>query len=153
MNAATAVNWVLVADSARARLFEQLPGEKQLREIADFPNPDGRAQERELTSDAQGRVFDRGRDGQSHGAGPEVSAVDHAVDVFARDLAERLEKARKGHRYDRLALIAAPRFLGKLRGSMGKDLRATVGEEIDKDLSQADARTIAGHLSSLKAIH
>lgn len=147
MDPANAVNWVLVADSARARLFEQLPGEKELREIADFPNPDGRAHDRELTTDARTRLYDKGHTGESHSTGPEVDAVDHAVELFAKDLVERLEKGRNDHRYDRVALIAAPRFLGKLRDKMGKDLRALVGQELDKDLSHADARTIASHLA------
>ena len=72
--------------------------------------------------------------------------MEHAADVFAKELVERLEAARNQHRYDRLALIASPRFLGRLRAGMGKELRALVSDEIDKDLSKADTRAIAEHL-------
>src|SRR5438045_2290036 len=68
------IRWVLVSDAARARLFEQRYDNDMPREIADFPNPDGRAHNRDLVSDADGRrqVGGHGGGGQSgsHSEGP-----------------------------------------------------------------------------------
>ena len=42
------ITWILAADAARARIFE-IPGARRpMREIRDFFNPEGRAQNREL---------------------------------------------------------------------------------------------------------
>jgi protein required for attachment to host cells len=140
--------WVLVADGARARLFESQGPE--FREIADFPNPEGRMDNRELNSDADGRVRSRGLIGRSHAASAGESAVDHDTDLFAGELVSRLDKARAEHRYSRLYVVSPPRFLGKLRERMGKELRGLVRGELDKDLSKADEPAIAAQVRELE---
>ncbi|MGE5167657.1 MAG: host attachment protein, partial [Deltaproteobacteria bacterium] len=40
--------WILVADSARARVFEVTREDPTLREVAAFTNPEGRIAQREL---------------------------------------------------------------------------------------------------------
>src|SRR5258708_39862091 len=116
-------NWILVSDSSRARLFEELASSLALREIADFANPEGRAMDRERTSDAQGRYSSNGEIGKSHTDAADISAAEHATDVFAKEMVDYLEKGRVEHRYGRLVVMAPPRFLGKLRSNIGKDLK------------------------------
>jgi protein required for attachment to host cells len=143
--------WILVADESRARLFLESPRGGQLQEIADFVNPEGRAMDRELASSAQGRIYSKGKNAQPHSVVGESSPVDHASDKFAKDLAEYLDHARAQNHVDRFAIVAAPRFLGKLRANIGKELDRLIEFEVDKDLSSFDTRAIAKHVSEARA--
>jgi len=138
--------WVVTADASRARIFSVQGKEHHLREIADLLNPEGRASERELTSDAQGRYSGRGERMQGHSAG-ETSAVGHLNEAFSREVGRYLEKARAEHQFDRLVLVAPPRFLGLLRQSLSEGVQRAVTEELGKDLSWLDTRDIERHIA------
>jgi protein required for attachment to host cells len=134
--------WILVADRSRARIFEEIRSPRALYEIADFVNPLGRASDRELTTDAEGRSLSTGLRTRSHSAGPGVGAATHEAERFSKEIADYLETARTDHRYDRLWVVAAPKFLAMLRKRMSREVRKLVADEIDKDLSRADIREI-----------
>jgi protein required for attachment to host cells len=129
--------WIIAADSSRARILQVTDREKHLSEIEDLLNPAARADDRELISDAHARF---------HGtSGPasdreEMSAAEHATQLFAKRVGDYLDKARTAHRYDRLHLVAPPRFLGQLRKSLGKEVQKLVREELPKDLSWLNTR-------------
>jgi protein required for attachment to host cells len=129
--------WIVAADASRAR-FLQVADRERLVEIEDLVNPEGRLQDRELTTDANPRLHGPG--GMS--AREEPSAVEHAVEMFSKRIGNYLEKARTDHRYDRLYLVAPPRFLGQIRKDLGKEVEKLVVEDLDKDLSWFNAREI-----------
>ncbi len=139
-----ATTWIIAADASRARILQVTDRERHLAEIDDLLNPEGRVDERQLTTDAQPRF---------HGSsGPasdreETSAAEHATDLFAKRVGDYLDKARSAHRYDRLHLVAPPRFLGKLRGALGKEVQKLVADELPKDLSWLSARELEARLS------
>ena len=54
--------------------------------------------------------------------------------AFARFVADRIESGRTGREFDRLVLVAAPAFLGRLRAALGDDARRLVDGELDVDL-------------------
>ena len=137
--------WIIAADSSRARILQVTDRTKQLDEIDDLQNPEGRAHDRELISDAHARFSGHG------GGGPgsdreETSATGHATELFAKRVSDYLDKARSAHRYDRLHLVAPPKFLGQLRKELGKEVEKLVAEELPKDLSWLSARDIQAHL-------
>jgi protein required for attachment to host cells len=134
--------WILVADRSRARIFEEIRSPRALYEIEDFVNPLGRASDRELTTDAAGRSLSTGLRTRSHSTGPGVGAATHEAERFSKEIADYLESARTDHRYDRLWVVAAPKFLAMLRKRMSREVRKMVEQEIDKDLSRADVREI-----------
>jgi protein required for attachment to host cells len=113
--------------------------EQHLAEIEDLYNPAGRLNEREMTSDAEPRF--RGTDGPVSDREAK-GAVDHEVEVFAKHIGHYLDRARTSHRYDRLHLIAPPKFLGQLRKELGKEVEKLVDEELPKDLSWVNARDL-----------
>ena len=133
--------WIIAADASRARILQVTDRAQQLEEVEDLLNPEGRVHDRELISDAHPRL-------SSHsGGGPgsdreETSAAEHATELFAKRVGNYLESARTAHRYDRLHLIAPPRFLGQLRKELGKEVQKLVAEELPKDLSWLNARDI-----------
>src|SRR5262245_4730716 len=107
--------WIVVADSSRARLFEETVRGAPLSEIVDFANTEGRAKNRDLTSDAQGRYSSKGELGKTHSDAADIAAVEHATDLFAKQIADYLESARARNRFSTLLIMAPPKFLGKLR--------------------------------------
>lgn len=132
-----ATTWIVAADASRARIL-QVADQERLLEIEDFVNPEGRLQDRELTTDANPRLHGPG--GLS--AREEPSAVEHAVEMFSKRIGSYLEKARTDHRYDRLYLVAPPKFLGLIRKQLGKEVEKLVSDDLSKDLSWLNAREI-----------
>ena len=139
--------WIVAADSSRARIL-QVAGRQRLVEIEALLNPEGRMNDRELTTDANPRLHGSGgirRSGRSSAvssAREEPSAVEHAVEAFSRRIGDYLEKARTDHRYERLVLVAPPKFLGLMRKELGKEVEKLVLDEVPKDLAWFNAREI-----------
>lgn len=135
--------YVIVADSARARVLSAEAGVGELQDERDFVHPESRLRQQDLVSDAGGK--DAGAYGQ-HSMGHEKSAQEHAADSFARELVAEIENLRLSGNLNRLYLIAAPRFLGLLRGHLGKPCRELVAGEIDRDLVSHSIEDIRSHL-------
>ena|SRR5438067_8899375 len=139
--------WIIAADSSRARILQVTDREKALAEIDDLLNPEGRVDDRQLTTDAHARFHGGG--GSAPGSDrEETSAAEHATELFAKRVGDYLDKARTAHKYDRLHLVAPPRFLGQLRKELGKEVQKLVTDELPKDLSWLNARDIQRHLKS-----
>jgi protein required for attachment to host cells len=66
--------------------------------------------------------------------------------AFAKQVAERLESARRQAEVQRLILVAAPEFLGLLRQNLTSDLRRFIEEEFSLDLVQMTPQEIRAHL-------
>jgi protein required for attachment to host cells len=127
--------WVVVADSAMARVFV-VPGPgAPMRELEGFAHPEARLPVRELTSDLPGRAFDSVGSGR-HGMQSKVGPKEQEAIAFARFVADRIESARTGHELDRLVLVAAPAFLGRLRAALSDEARRLVDGELDLDLTR-----------------
>ena len=138
-----ATTWIMAADSSRGRLFEIIEPDRQLREIEDFANPQGRANNRELVSDADGRFSARHVGPGGDSSGQRVTPVEHETELFSKTLARYLDKARSQRRYSKLYLIAPPEFLGLMRQNLSTEVRKVTADEINKDLSWFDTRDIA----------
>jgi protein required for attachment to host cells len=138
--------WIVVADSSRARIFERIERTRHLREVDDFINPAGRADATDLRSDERGRFYGKGERQQGHTAEPAVDPVRHESELFARDVAQHLNKALGEHRYQRLYLLAAPKFLGLVRGKLRKDVQKVVEAELAKDISGLSQHQVEAYL-------
>jgi protein required for attachment to host cells len=138
-----ATTWIVVADAGRARVFQSTTGSRQISEILDFVNPVAREPSRDMVTDADGRVFAHGGKGQpAHAAVPRADPVEHETELFAKRVAEEVERGRTSSSFDELCLIAAPKFLGLLRKSLGKESHKLIHREIDKDLSRSSPAEI-----------
>jgi protein required for attachment to host cells len=135
--------WVVVADGARARLFNRHKNRK-LEEFDVLLSPQHRLHEGDLVTDREGRVSDS--HGARHGMGNKNATKDHEMVVFAKRLAGRLEEARNAGELDRLVLVAAPRFLGQLRTQLSNSVADLVALTIDKELTTLPADKLAEHL-------
>jgi protein required for attachment to host cells len=135
-----ATTWIIAADESRARVLQVLDREQRLAEIEDLVNPAGRAQDRELQTDAEPRFT--GSQGGPASDPERQGAVEHSVRTFAKKVGRYLDRARNEHRYDQLVLVAPPKFLGALRKELHKEVEKLVTDELPKDLSWFNAREI-----------
>ncbi len=142
---------VVVADRARARIYEVPRVRGPLRLVEQLDDPQAHWHDRDFKSDRPGRVFDHasggGRRGAvaHHGTQGERSPSKHEAEVFAHRIVAALEQARA--QFTRLALVAEPGFLGQLRAVLPHSLQAAVVLEIPKDLVHLDEGALDEALS------
>lgn len=135
--------WILAADSSRVRIFEEMDAQHHLREIQDFANPAGKARQGDLLEDEPDRRnFSKGALGGTHDGEPGTTAIAHENEKFSKDVGAFLDKAHAEHRFDKLCVIAPPKFLGLLRQNLSKEAQTLVEEEIAKDVSWFDEKEI-----------
>jgi protein required for attachment to host cells len=136
----TATTRIVVASRAEALFFDAGPGAVSgpLRRLAD---PAARLHDRNLVSDRPGRVFDRappatGRRGAGahHATDGERSPQRHRAEMFARRIATALDRDRRGNAFGRIALVAAPGFLGLLRENLKGPLAKMLAAHVPLDL-------------------
>lgn len=124
--------WILVADSARARILSAADP-RMISEVADYAHPQSRQHDQDLTSDQPGRSFDSAGQGR-HAMEPPQSAHEAEAEAFAAELAQALEQGRTAQRFQRLVLIAPPAFLGRIRDHLSKPAAQMVAAQVDKNL-------------------
>ena len=134
---------VIVADNARARIFESHSVINRLEEREGFVHSAARLSNRDLVGDSAGKSVDQ------HGSlDPGTSAKQHQAQNFARMLARHLKELHNKQHYDNLILIAPPRFLGMLRKELPGPLDKLVTSTIDKDLTEASVEDIIEHIKA-----
>jgi len=136
--------WVVVADAARARVFN-VEG-KAIAEIMDLSHPASLQHASEMASDAPGMTSVKGMPSK-FGMEEIVSPKEEEAIRFAKQVAEALRAGLAD--YERLYLIAAPHFLGLLRKDLDKAVQAKIVKEIDKDLTKHTLEDIRAHLPEL----
>jgi protein required for attachment to host cells len=137
--------WVVAADSSRARIFELSEPDRGMREVEDLLNPEGRQANRDVQVEPNGR-FGKGAQVQAHTAEPAVRPVEHEVELFSKRVGHYLDQACSEHRFDKLLLIAPPKFLGMMRDNIGEQTRKAVEEEIPKNVAWFQDREIEEYL-------
>lgn len=123
--------WILVADSAHARILATTARTAMPTEVTRLEHPESRLKESELVSDQPGRS--REPRAQGH-AMKEASATAQEESVFAGEIVRTLDKARQEGRFNSLVLVASPHFLGVLRQKLNGPLEKSVIQSIDKNL-------------------
>jgi protein required for attachment to host cells len=126
--------WILAANRSKARIFEMQKLHAPLVEIADFVDPEGRANDRDINSDAYGRFYGKGERVQGHSTTTDISPGQHEAERFAERLRDYLDRAHGEQRFDKLWIVAAPAFLGVLRSKLGKSLHDAIELEVNKDV-------------------
>lgn len=140
--------WIVSADRGRARIFLDSGNTKPLQEIEDMVCPSARSQMSEEVTDKLGPLAA----GKSmHGTGgalpssqyePQQTPDEHETEVFAKDVCRYLLKARHEGRFEKLALVAAPGFLGALRSELDAQLKPLVSYEINKDYTHSNGQQL-----------
>lgn len=150
---APALDWVLIANAARARCFVRDADNGAMREERSFVHTASRLKGEALGRERGGKVH-KGAASTQFAAHTDVHDKEHAA--FARELAAYLEKAALAQQYPGLALIASAAFLGELRAQLGPaarrhlrqgvalDLTTCEGADLEQRVTQALANATSG---------
>lgn len=156
-------NWIVVANNAKARIFtlapraprfkdpeeiqyvtQELPPSR-LVELEALEHPEGRLKSQSIDADRPGRSFESAGK-KRHAMTREVDPKKQEAIAFAKEVADRLESARRQGEVERLILVAAPEFLGLLRADLSSELRRMIEAEFDLDVVQMTPDEIRAHL-------
>lgn len=139
------ITWVVVADSSRARFFSLVSRIEPMQEMEDLTHAEGRMHDQEETSDRRGGIAgSQGQGGHSFEAPTDIKR--HDAEVFARQIATKLEQGRTNQSYENLVLVAPPAFLGALRSALNPHLETLVANSLDKNLVTESERVIREHI-------
>jgi len=137
--------WIVVADSAKARILTADKSCCGLCEKVILEHPESRLREHDLTSDQPGRAIDSVGQG-GHAMGKSVDPKKQEVIAFSKTVADYLEAGRNDHSFGKLYVIAPPTFLGYLRDQFSAPLAKAIAASIDKNLVDLDLEQIRSHL-------
>lgn len=137
--------WILVADAAKARLFELPRKGANPVELACYTYPDGRSPGRHPEHGRLPRVQESNNPSR-HAIEPKTSLRDKHAQRFADTLGTVVRKGRLEGRYDKLILVAPPRFLGVLHDSLDEQTAACVVGEVCNELLALSPAELRNHL-------
>lgn len=127
-----ALDWIVVANAARARVFERNDENQALREIADCVHTPSRQKASTLGDDRPGRVR---KSDASTAFAPHTALLEREHQRFAREVAQLLETAALDHRLPGLVLLASNPFLGELKAELGDAARRQLKHSVPIDLT------------------
>jgi len=143
--------WIVVADGAKARLFENRGPGKGLAALSDGEMQGSHAATQEVGSERPGRVHDRLGPGR-HAMAPRVDWHEQQKQDFLKALAARLDRAAAEKAFDRLILVAPAKALGELRAALGHVAAEQIAGELPKDLTKVPVQDLSDHLDDLIAL-
>ena len=126
-------DWILIANASRARLLEQ-DKKDRVKELKSFEHPQGRSRASELTTDRAGYQ----RTDRSFGAAsfqPRTDPRQKEHSLFARELAEYLEREALLGTFGSISLLVSNPFLGELKAELGAATRRLLGVVRGVDLT------------------
>ena len=140
---------ILIADAGRARLFVSEGRTTPWTLLEQLEHPEVRSARDTLATDQPGRTQERMATGRRASMEPPTPLKRVEAEKFAAVLADRLERAAIGEEFERLVIVAPPRFLGSLRESLSESLmKRQQVVSIDKDLSTVPDVELPARISS-----
>jgi protein required for attachment to host cells len=140
---------VVLVDGERARFLSGLGRCPSFTPVepGEMVDHDSRKQNRELATDKPGRAYST-----ADGTPSAMETTDfqrREKQLFARSVAQTLDKiAAEGH-YDRLIVAAPPTALGDLRASLSKQTAERITAEVAKDLTKVPDHELRSHLTGV----
>ena len=142
--------WVLVAHRVGASFYQRIDNGKALELVKSIAYPQGKLKSGQIDSDRPGRamgVTSRRRIAFD----VEKGSQKQNERKFAKRLAQIVNRAALGRKYDKLVLVAEPHFLGLLREDLDKRSTARVVGEFRSDLGRLKTPAQARKVLSLLA--
>jgi len=140
-------NWLLVANSRRAKIFSVSGAHYELTELADFAH----SVESRRGANPSGHIAAASK-GTRHGMEPQTLPKEKEAQAFALELAQYLQSEFAQRHFSELTLAAAPEFLGELRSALTEKVRA-VAKAIKKDLTACSDAELSNYLREQNALH
>ncbi|WP_332644729.1 host attachment protein [Aeromicrobium sp.] len=131
--------WVLVADSAQARILEY--DKHKLEPFKEFVHPESREHGQDLIGNRPNQnqhSMEKTRKGEEH-----QGLRDEESRKFAKQLSDYLSTAHAQNKFRKIVLVADPRFLGMLRQELSNPVAGCVASSIDKNVVRMNAKELA----------
>jgi protein required for attachment to host cells len=141
------ISWIVIADGTRADFLTTNDG-KHFETVESMSSESARHLAHAGGADRPGRTHERAAVAR-HAVEPRHDPHELARHEFARSVVDRLVRAERDNRFDRLVLIAPSHQLGLLRQELDAPLRAKVTLELPKDLVKLPAVELHARLSAL----
>lgn len=136
------LTWIVVANASRARLFSRKGNNGVLEEIEAMVNAAVRLRTAETETDrldptsAGKSVHNTGGALPNRAYEPPQTPGEHETELFARSVCSALLQGHQQGRFQHVALVANPQFLGLLRQLLDPQLKALVAWDLNKDYTQ-----------------
>ncbi len=145
------VTWILIANGAQAKVFENKGPGKGLGLVEGMSFEEEPKQAKDIMADRQGRSFSSAGHGRSAMAYPS-DPVELREARFVKGVAEKLDRHLQGGAFNRLIIAAAPNALGDLRAALTPRLKEAVTAELPKDFTNLPTPQVEKHLADLLAV-
>lgn len=137
--------WILIADSGRARVLENLGPAKGAAEVAGMKFAADLPATHDIVSDRQGRSFES-TSATRHPMEPKTDPRERLKHDFLAKVATEIDARLGQASFERLVVVAPPHALGILRDLFSDRVRATLTGEVAKDLTKTPDHELAAHL-------
>ncbi|HRQ65580.1 MAG TPA: host attachment protein [Xanthomonadaceae bacterium] len=141
------ITWILVADAGFARVFRVTQSPPYLEEIVDFMEQGRQDPKGTGYTDRPGRVQESANSAR-HGMEPRTDEKDLRAERFAREIGDHLIDAQRQDRFQRLVLVAPPRFQARLDAALAKPVGGCVVHREPKDLIHEGVNELYRRLQS-----
>lgn len=132
---------IVACSAADARLWRSNSRFGEWRFVTEMSNPSAAKSEAEFASDRPGRAFDSRGAGRHAMSQPE-SGQQHEILLFARQVADYLNRSIANGEFAHIVLIGAPAFLGYLRAELSDTATRAVVMAAAKNLTDFDTDAI-----------
>ena len=139
-------SWIVVADAARARVFERIKAEDALHETANLVHGESALHAGDLRTGGDGGTMSNSSGSSFRRSEPHATPKETNAERFAKEIAEHLRGGRTREAFTSLVLIAEPRFLGRLRANIDSETAKRVHFTVDKNLVESSIDRIEQEL-------
>lgn len=129
--------WIVLGHRTGVRVLESRGPGTDLTTVRETPFPWGQVKGKDLVTDRPGQKFRQGETPGRRSVMEREDPVEHYVEMFAKKVAEELDKDRAAGKFDKVVLVSEPSFLGKLRDRLSDPLQRMVVATLAKDLAEA----------------
>lgn len=145
-------NWLVVANSYKARVLEDAAQAGVYVHVADLLHPQSRQKGRDLAGDRPGHVPGVAAHGTGSSAyDPRTDAREREHDHFAREVATVLNDGIAAGRCAGFVLVASNPFLGHLKQHLSARAEKALVRTVAADYTALDERELAQRLKSAPA--
>lgn len=145
------ITWIVVADGARARAFENRGPGKGLAPIDGFAFEQEHLRDQDIEADRPGRSFSSVGQGRS-AIEPTTDPAAYREMGFAKRLARQLRQRFDQGGFDRLIIAADPTALGNLRSELDPELNKAIVAEVPRDLTKVPLADLPRHFDGMLAV-
>lgn len=132
---------IVACSAADARLWRSNSRFGEWDFVTSMSDTSAGKREAAFSSDRPGRAFDSVGAGR-HSMAPSATGQHHEMTLFAKTVANYLDKSIANGEFAHIVLIGAPKFLGCLRAELSDVTRRAVVHEAARNLGDMDASAI-----------